>query len=158
MAAVKGNNSYVSISEANAYLADRLSADAWLGSDDTQRGQALVTATQLLDNLSWSGTAVSDSQSLAFPRNTEYFDPRKGIYVYVSDGTPDRVANATYELALHLLQNPSVLSEASSPQSVTIGDISITGNARMSKVPSRIFDMIRPLLQNSGASLWWRAN
>lgn len=158
MAATKGRNTYVSIAEANTYFADRVSADNWNTADDILRGKALVTATSLLEEMRWNGTAISEDQSLAFPRNIEYFDPRLGVYKYINDEIPDRVLKAQMELALHLLDNDGVLNETSQPTSISLGEISITGTARQSKIPSRVRELIRPLLQNGGSQSWWRAN
>lgn len=44
MALQVGTNSWVSQAEADAYLADRLGADAWTGATSQKKDQALVTA------------------------------------------------------------------------------------------------------------------
>ena len=92
MALIKGTNSYRTVEEADAYFEDRLDAAAWTSASDELKGQALVTATAILDNMNWNGYAVSESQSLAFPRIGSYFDPRKGVEVSFDDvDTPEMI-------------------------------------------------------------------
>ena len=159
MAVSKGINSYVTVAEADTYLADRLDVAAWISADVTQKGQALVTATALLDEMSWSGTAISESQSLAFPRVCEYFDPKLGTLIYL-DGTtvPNRIISAVIELAYHLLNNDGLLDNTGSIGSITIGPISLSGIKPASQVPRHVERIVKPLQINGGANLWWRAN
>jgi hypothetical protein len=67
MALVKGTNAYADVSDADSYFADRLDVAAWTSADSTMKAQALVTAAGILDQLPWTGTAVSENQALAFP-------------------------------------------------------------------------------------------
>jgi hypothetical protein len=159
MALVKGTNSYVTVEEADAYFADRLDAAAWTAADATQKAQALVTATAYLDELRWTGTAVSESQSLAFPRVTEYFDPRLGTSIYLEGNTvPSRITKACTELAYHLLNNDGLLDETGGVRDISIGPITLTGISNAPKIPSNIKRLITPLVVNSGSNPWWRAN
>jgi hypothetical protein len=157
MALAKNVNSYVTLTEADAYFADRLDADAWTSTDATNKAKALITATGQLDQMSWVGVAVSNSQKLAFPRSLSYYDPKLGAQISTA-GTPDRVLNATYELALHLLTNEGVLDSGSSVMSLSVDTIRLDTITPAEKIPGIVRTLIKPLLVNNGAQTWWRAN
>ena len=159
MAVTLNVNSYVDVADADAFFADRLDVAAWTDADETMRGQALITATQMLDDMTWAGTAVNEDQPLAFPRVIEYFDPKVGSIVYL-DGSvvPKRITRATLELAYHLLNNDGLLDATGDIESITVGTIKIDGIKTASKLPMTIKNVIKPLLVNAGASAWWRAN
>lgn len=157
MAVTLNENSYVTLVEAEAYFAQRLSSEAWVEASSANKEAALVTATNVLDNMRWNGVAVSDSQLLCFPRDISYFDARLGRHITVSD-TPKRIKDAQIELALHLLENPDTLQSTTSIDSLKVGPIDLTDIKKASLVPQRIHVMVQPLLVNNGANLVWRAN
>jgi len=152
-------NSYVTVETADAFFLNRIDVAAWQDASADQKAQSLITATQMLDDLTWAGTAVSVSQPLAFPRISEYFDPKVGSIVYLN-GTkvPDRIIRATLELAYHLLNNDGLLDATGDFKSISVGTIKIEGIQSASKMPLVIKNVIKPLLVNAGASAWWRAN
>jgi len=158
MALSKGTNAYATVAEADAYFTDRIDADTWTAASATKKAQALITATQLLDTLNWTGVAVSESQPLAFPRSGEFFDPRLGTNIFIQDSTPNYVVRANYELALHLLNNTGVLDDTGSVDSVNLGTVSLTNILTPSKIPSSVRRIIKPLLVNSGSNPWFRSN
>lgn len=157
MALSKGINSYVTVEEADSYFQDRLDVAAWTSADVTTKGQALVTATSILDGLAWTGVAISDNQPLAFPRTGSYFDPRVGRSLALVD-VPARVLDATKELAYHLLNNDGLRDETGNVKSVAVGEIRLDFIQPPAKIPLSIHNMIKPLLANQGSNLWWRAN
>jgi hypothetical protein len=158
MALTKGTNSYVTVDEANTYFADRIDVAAWTAATDTQKAQALVTATKIFNDMSWNGVAVSESQPLAFPRIGFYFDPRVGSNIRLQDTLPTRILEATFELAYHLLNNDGILDDTGRTIGLNVGSISMSKILPPSTVPSTVRRIIKPLLQNGGASSWWRAN
>jgi hypothetical protein len=157
MALVKGTNAYATVEEAETYFLDQLDRDAWESATDTQKAQALVTATSMLDNLNWTGVAVSESQLLAFPRSGYYFDPRLGSEQALS-GTPVRITKATYELAYHLLNNDGLLDDTGEVSNLEFGPIKLERIRSSSRLPGTVNRLIKPLLENAGSNLWWRAN
>ncbi|MDB4575343.1 hypothetical protein N9112_00105 [bacterium] len=159
MALVKGTNSYADLAEAEAYFADRLDVAAWESATDPQKEQALVTATSILDDMSWTGIAASESQLTAFPRIGEYFDPRLGLDAFL-DGVdiPDRIVKATYELAYHFLNNDGILDSTGAVDSISVGPIKLEGIQSSGQIPSNVLRMVKPLRTNGGSSVWWRAN
>lgn len=158
MALVKGTNSYATVAEADAYFADRLDVSAWTSATPDMKAQALVTATQVLDGQNWVGTAVSDTQKLSFPRNGVYFDPRLGYDATLTSEVPSRVVTACYELAHHLLNNDGLLDDTGDLESLSVASVSITFKTNPGLIPGNVKRLIKPLLSNSGANHWWRAN
>jgi hypothetical protein len=158
MAIQKGVNAYATVDEADLYFADRLDVAAWTDAPSTQKEQSLVTASMLLDNRTWSGYAVSETQLMAFPRCGRYFDPRLGREVSFGDTPPYRLVQATYELAYHLLNNDGLLDNTGSVKSLQLGTITLTDIGAAPKIPKYVLDFIRPMLINNGAQSWWRAN
>jgi hypothetical protein len=158
MALTKGTNSYVTVSEANAYFLSRLDADTWIGSSDINKERALITASNILDEMTWIGTISDTNQAMAFPRVANYFDDRLGVTVYLESTVPWRIAKAAMELSLHLLMNPDSLHLASTIKNVNLGAISIEEIRAPAKMPSRVKKIISPLLAGRGSNAWWRSN
>jgi len=158
MALAKGVNSYVTMEETDTYFADRLDVAAWTSADAGSKAQALVTATSILDEMLWVGTAISEDQPLAFPRSAEYFDPKVGTYVYLDGTTPSRILTATKELAYHLLNNDGIQDNTGTVKTISIGPISLNDVSSPDLVPATVKRMIKPLLINAGSNAWWRSN
>ena len=159
MALIKGLNSFVSLAEADAYFADRLDVDAWTSASETQKSQALVTATTMLNYLDWTGVAVSEDQSLAFPRTGTYFDPKVGSQVTLQSVNQFlRLNTATSELAYHLLNNDGLLDDAGGVDTLKVGGIVLNNLSAPKSLPDIVYRIIRPMLANLGSRSWWRAN
>lgn len=158
MALSKGTNSYVTVAEADAYFADRVDVVAWTSASAEQKSQALVTATAFLDEMSWTGIAVSDTQTLAFPRSGTYFDPRVGTEVVLDETVPRRVVQGVSELAYHLLNNDGLLDDTGGVVNLRIGSISLDSIYNPKTIPTNVKRIIKPLLINGGSTTWWRAN
>lgn len=106
------SNSYVTRAEANAYFDGRVDASAWTALPDVDGGardQALVAATSRLDQEQYEGqrSQYITRQRLKWPRTDTYDDDG---YLYAWDSIPRQVQEATFEMALWLLQNPSSLT------------------------------------------------
>jgi len=169
MALVLNTNSYVTIADADAYFETRIDSAEWEGSNDEVKEQALVTATQLIDDRPWIGVAVSSSQALAWPRkDAKYYDPRMGQDISVaSDETPPQVKIAVYEQALHLLQNEDLIAQKTQTfESISVGSISLSDSnndvTRTSITPAIVIKPLRPLIKRGSSggvgSSWWRSN
>lgn len=63
-----GTDSYVTVDEANAYMAQRLYADAWTDASADDKVRALVSATRALENLTFKYRPTNMLQVLQFPR------------------------------------------------------------------------------------------
>jgi hypothetical protein len=122
---VTGANSYLSVADADTYWADRANASspdgtAWSGASTADKEGALVEASQYLDaNFQWVWNnpprwqgwinplgpleaytpLKSDGQGLQWPRRAAYDEE---TYV-LQDGVPQKVKDATAELAIYAL-------------------------------------------------------
>lgn len=157
MALAKGVNSYATVAEAEVYFSDRLDVAAWIAADATQKEQSLITATAVLDDLIWVGTAITDAQPLAFPRSGYYYDPKYGTNMTIV-GVPARIIRATFELAHHMLSNDGLLDDTGRVNSMSVSGISLTTVTAPSVIPRNIRQIINPLLATAGQANWWRAN
>lgn len=107
-------NSFVTEGEAITYMASRLNAGDWTtasGADATEtEKKALIEATRALDLLAWEGVRVTDTQALSWPRDyavnpdATISDPGTEYPYYADTVIPQRVKDATCELALELLR------------------------------------------------------
>jgi hypothetical protein len=173
MALVKDQNSYATVEEADAYFENRIDVAAWTDALPTQKEQALVTATSIIDSMQWTGYVVSETQPLAFPRVGTYFDPRIGYVVELPPGVPPRIVQATYETAYHLLNNDGLLDNTGTVEDLTVGSITLTKIVNPTALPSAANRLVQPLLvtgvggpggNSSGIGgdgtnrMWWRAN
>jgi len=166
MALILFENSY--LESADDYLADN---PFWEAADSDAQEQALVDATRILDQNEWIGTAVTSSQSLAWPRaKLSFFDPVLSLYVSVEQGEiPVRLAKATAYLALHFIKYPEVTRGYEvTYDSISIGPISLSNtdagrssSAQPPLVPAEVNKLIAPLIFSQGYASpgsWWRAN
>jgi hypothetical protein len=169
MALVLNTNSYVEIADADTYFETRIDSANWFDAEDEIKEQALVTATLMVDDNSWIGSAVSSSQALAWPRkNAFYYDTRMGTNITVADSEiPNKVKVAVYEQALHLINNEDVLmGQSQTFESISIGSISLSDSngdvTRIPKRPAAVLKGIKSLVvRGSGGGMggsWWRAN
>lgn len=168
MALVLNTNSYVEIADADTYLESRIDSANWTNSGDEVREQALVTASLLVDDNVWIGSAVSSSQALAWPRkNAIYYDDRLGRQItFLVTDIPSRVKVAVYEQALHLVNNEDLMEGTTQTfESISVGSISISdSNNDVTRTPIKSVQAsksIRPLLRRGGqgqGSAWFRSN
>lgn len=112
-----GTNTYVTLAEAEDYLAERLGVAAWDAADTGDRSRALKAAARAIDSMSLRGRRVDDEQAMEFPRAYwESFDrPRfteeherwsasiVGAGYTYDEEVPQRVKDAQCEEALALL-------------------------------------------------------
>jgi len=166
MALVLNTNSYVELADADDYFETRIDSANWTDASDDVKEQALVTATQLIDEQAWIGYAVSSSQALAWPRkNAVYFDDKLGQEISIgSTEIPERVKIAVYEQALHLVNNEDLqVGSTQTFESISIGSISLSdSNGDVARIPIKTQNamrFIKPLLvkgRTSYGASWWR--
>jgi|SaaInl4_135m_RNA_FD_contig_123_9438_length_7068_multi_5_in_2_out_0_4 hypothetical protein len=159
MTLIVDTNSYVSLADAETYFETRIDADAWDSATNAVKESALVTAALYLNDVKWTGSAVSETQPLAFPRDGSYFDPHVGASVVLSeDAVPTRVLTANYELAYHLMNNDGLLDNTGLVEELAIGSIKLKKVDAPDTLPGVVQRVIRPLLVNGGSRNWWRSN
>ena len=96
-------NSFVLLSEAATYMAGRLNSTLWDNATTDSQNRALVSATNDLNTLAWEGRRATTVQALQWPRWSALNPDSPVGFLYASDIVPDRVKNATCELAFQYL-------------------------------------------------------
>lgn len=97
-------NSYVTVAQADAYLAARLNAGAWTSATADTKAAALIEAQRSMQTLPWLGARATASQALAWPR-TGVTDPDSPTAAdYDAAAIPVRVADAQCEWALEFVK------------------------------------------------------
>lgn len=161
-------NSYVTIKEADAYFEDRVNSNIWFSDTTTDQIPALISATNLLEQLEWAGTATpTTAYPLSFPRDVEIYDQKQGKFVELEDdrsttseGTvPQDIKDAQCELALWLLRNASMaepdVASAFPLSQIGVGSISLqydTSNTNsdapktITDIPETVYNIIKKYL------------
>lgn len=148
-------DSYLSVADADTYHTNHSGSADWSGATTAVKEKALRLATQYLDvryNGLWKGVRSNDAQALDFPRaNVEDADG----YYYESDEIPQRLKDATAELALRVVEGDTLLDDVSKPgtiksQGVSVGPISksieYTGGYNQVKKYPLIDGLVKPLI------------
>lgn len=95
-------NSYVSVSDADAYHDTHLYGSTWFASDTEAKVKGLIWATRMLDDyFEWFGSPSSDTQALRWPRSAAYNADGQQL---ANDTIPTAIENATAELARKLIE------------------------------------------------------
>lgn len=125
-ALVVGTNTYVTLAEANTYLADSVRAAAWDFLDDGTKAQCLITATRIFQKQAWSGEKTNPAQALFFPATG--LTDKQGLSVD-SSVVPQQVKDAECEFAFDLSQDSSLETSGGTGSNVqSLG----AGSARIS--------------------------
>ena len=169
MALQKGTNSFVSVSESDEYFENRLNSENWFANDGAVE-QALVTATGILDDMDWGGTATpTASYPLSWPRDITYYDNKSGYYTDLEDdrsttseGTiPGDIKKATFELALHLLNNMKTQESNASGENkvkdLTVGAVRLifdlnSGVKNFKELPDSIINLCNKYLNETSTT------
>lgn len=136
--------------DADAYFATRLNSAGWTSASEGDQLASLVTASNVLNAMSWRGVALSPLY--AFPR-------------YLPDGprtpvTPTMILWALYEEALHLLNNPGLLVEEDGVETLVVGPVQLQQLTSVDLIPKIVKRYIGPYTDAGGPGngTWWRAN
>ena len=135
-------NSYVTRAEATTYFGDRLDVDEWDDATNTQKDAALVMATLRLEQEDYIGSRVDEAQNLKWPRYSVYIDN----VLQDSDAIPRVVKEATYELALAILKDTTLLSDTGLEgfESVKLGELDVTPRFRAGgTLPAEVSRLLR---------------
>jgi hypothetical protein len=158
MALILNENSYVDVAGSDLHFADRVNGASWLELDDLAKEPFLVTATRMIDDEYWIGVVAEESQPLAFPRVFSYFEPRLGKVIDHDGSTiPQRIIEATCELAFHLFLNPTILESASSVTEIKVGPVELIDIKGVDRMPATFRGLVKPL-ERKVSMQWWRAN
>ena len=153
-------NSYISLTEADAYVDAMISSDdvsKWsTGTDDT-RNRALAAATQRLDRERFLGARATDTQALQWPRTgvrkpdtyvntfSTGFPFRISEDYFTDTEIPDQIKRAQIELAVYLKNNVDGigLSGLEDFKQVQVGSLNVTPD----KTGAVGADRVPPLLE-----------
>ena len=123
-AGLSNANSYISLTDANTYWADYGSPADWDNATDAEKSSALMYATRWLDdNYQWYSLIYKTTQSLGWPRWSFYDSENREI---ASGAVPQRIKDATCELALAHLKDNLNSVDNEGIKSEKIGDASVT--------------------------------
>jgi hypothetical protein len=153
-------NSYITRADAELYFERHLYGDAWnVGASYSKKETALMMATRVIDtNTEFHGFVKNDIQALKWPRirvpnieryNFTFAGPVVLAPFFDSNSVPQRVKDATCELALALLTvDRTKDDEASGISQLTVtGAIAITfdHSNRKRAMPEQVMYMLQPL-------------
>ena len=170
---------------ANAYFEDRLDTDAWNDATDAEKSAALVTATRILEatTVQFFGDAADTEQTLSWPRQpvtdaraedneagdreisaaeAESYNLLPAHLKYVQDDDdnwliPERVKQAQYEQALHLLANEGLTLADAQPAQIALGELAITKPGRIdlvSGLASSLLEVYTPVRFQARSFFW----
>lgn len=158
-------NSFVSEDEFDSYLETVLNAATYTTAN---KQKALIEATRDLSLLNYIGERVDTTQKLSWPRSDAVNPDAPWVALvsgdtpgeYAEDVIPDRVKDATCELAYQYLLNGTLAAQDStaSIKSESVGPISVTYNdpqdraQKLSKY-DRVMNYVRPLIRASSVGL-----
>jgi hypothetical protein len=140
-------NSYMTLAEANTYMADRLHIEAWDDLDD--KNQALILASSMLDwYVPWEGTKTATTQAMAWPRTSTTDADGEDID---TDIIPNLVKIATAELALSIAGSDRTADyELAGLKSIQAGSLKLQTdsygrNDPPDAIPEKVWKILRPI-------------
>jgi len=142
-------NSYVTLAAANAYFETVPDSSTWTNKTDDQKNRSLISATRLIDGLSFYGDRCTTTQALKWPREDYTVD---GIDLACTL-IPDPIKTATYELARALANDTDAITGTTGTtgiyDEVELGDLRVKYNktSQTSGVINNVFD-VYPWLQS----------
>ncbi len=160
-------NSFVTEAEVIAYMAQRLNASAWdtvTGSTCTENEKkAMCEATIEVSSLNgWQGTRVTTTQALSWPRQNAVDPDSPSHWLFDSDVVPQRVKNATMELAFQFLNAGTTdIAALDANIGVRVKTVDVISTewfdpgqrAQGLRRYPRVWRFIAPLMQSSGSQI-----
>lgn len=141
-------NSYVTRAEADAYFDGRVNAAEWTASTVTAatKEQALVAATDRLEQEQYLGYKTTTTQRLKWPRTNVYDDDGTA---YAEGVSPRPMKEACYEQALALLKDAKLLDATglAAFDAVAVGplNVQIRQPEASGKLPAQVQRLLRGL-------------
>jgi len=151
-------NSYVTITEANAYFIDRMHSSSW---EDVDNPSALlISASQMLDwYIKWKGTKTTTTQFMQWPRTGALRPDGTEID---DDVLPSEVKTATFELAFANITDDRTLEDPlAGIGQLKAGSLMIKAGAEKPNqtnaevIPTHIRRILSDLYSQGGASVVW---
>jgi hypothetical protein len=145
------SNSYVTRAEATTYFGDRLDVDEWDDATNAQKDAALVMATLRLEQEDYVGSRADEDQNLKWPRMSVYID---NVYQDSAD-IPRPIKEATYELALAILKDNTLLADTGLEgfESVKLGEMDVVPRFRAGgTLPAEVTRLLRGIKTSAAYS------
>lgn len=135
-------NSYQAVADATTYFANTLFEAQWTALSADTKAQALITACTWLETLSYTGTRVSTTQALQWPREATSSGGT------TNDGTsiPKEIRAAQAELALALATTPTAMTGA-------LGSTNTYGATKREKLDALEVEYFAPWAPDTGGLL-----
>jgi hypothetical protein len=154
-------NSFVTRAAATTYLDARLNSGAWTNASNDDKDRALIEATKTISLLDFIGLRVDEGQALSWPRAEAVNPDSPGEEEFAADVLPQRVVDATCELALEFLkagttdlegvdETAAIVREKTGPLETEYSEpwARPKGLARF----KRVYELLVPLLEDGGSS------
>jgi hypothetical protein len=138
-------NSYVTQAAASSYFSGRLDVDAWNNASSSDKDAALMMATMRLDAETYNGYKVTYTQRLHWPRFSTF--DRDGM-LHASDSIPLVIQQATFEYALALLKDSTLMSDTGLEGfvNVQLGNLNVTPRVLSAvRLPAIVKQLIAPV-------------
>lgn len=156
MPLVVGTNSYVTVANADAYLMYAINAASWVAAETSVKESGLISATRMLDRQPWEGekTQPAPTQVLQWPRTG--LTDRDGNALS-SVAVPQEIIDATCELAVELINNPALVSQADTSSNIkrikadTV-EIEYIRGKNGPRFPTTVTELIGLWLSSAGSS------
>jgi len=153
-------NSYTDVATADTYFEVRLGAASWTAATTDQKGQALISATRMIDRQMWQG-AVYDA---ATPQPLQW--PRTGVVdkygtAVATTTLPGDLVLGCMELALALLEdesNQDAYEGGSNVRRVKAGSVEVELFRPTLGLQGRFTTIVTELLGQFMASPWTEAS
>lgn len=152
------SNSYITVDEGDTFADERLQTTNWdnAASADVKE-RALIMATRRLDAEKYQGLKDTDGQALKWPRINATNDDGEE---FDTDTIPAIVKEATFELALHYLNENAGSNDPLAPTGLeqfseaTVGPmrVSIRPGFDAGQLPETVQRLLRPVLRTASNS------
>lgn len=147
-------NSYASLAGMADYVATRIpnaiTVAAWTALSSDKKSMYLVNATRSIDSyVEWIGDRYSRDQKLDWPRVNAFDDG----FLIDQISFPQRVIEATYEMALWMMVNSGevYVDQSSSYDAIKVGPITIDFNQQVLGSARQYFpDVVAALIRDLG--------
>lgn len=145
-------NSYVLRVDAQTYFDDRLDVAEWTDASNANKDSSLVMASLRLDQEEYDGSRADADQALKWPRYGIYVDD---IYQDI-DAIPKPIMEATYELALALLKDNTLLSDSGLEgfENVSLSGLDVTPRFKEAgTLPANVLRLVKDFKITIGNSM-----
>jgi len=152
------SNTYISLSDANAYMDARIGTAIWDDATESDQNAALVQSARILDRyVEWTGVKTDETQAMEWPRqyvpdpdyktvNALDFYLTAGEYFLPKDAVPQRIKDAQCELTLVLLsQDTQKIADMAGYSQVNVeGAVDVTADKtdRPGEIPLHVWKII----------------